>query len=56
MYTTLSPLGCLYGDGYVKIYAGKLAVDGEDEPGLLAFESADFESEMTMVSPCGLDR
>ena len=44
---TSSP-GCLYGDGYVKIFAG---LDTEDESNLIAFESGDFDSgELSIVS------
>ncbi|KAL3817586.1 hypothetical protein ACHAXA_006475 [Cyclostephanos tholiformis] len=34
---------CLYGDGFIKIFAGESA---EDESALLAFKSAEFESEL----------
>lgn len=39
--------GCLYGEGYVKIFAGESA---EDESALLAFEEAEFESYLSIVS------
>lgn len=46
-YGAPSTTGCLYGDGYIKIFAGDSA---EDESALLAFESAEFESELQIVS------
>lgn len=50
--TNLHPMplntGCLYGDGSIKIFAGESA---EDESALLAFKSAEFESELQIVSP-----
>ena len=52
-YGAPSTTGCLYGDGYIKIFAGDSA---EDDSALLAFESAEFESELRIVSPtccCG---
>lgn len=36
---------CLYGDGWIKVYAGD---DADDETALLAFEQARFESEMSI--------
>ena len=46
--TPCTPPGCLYGDGYVKIFAG---LDTEDESNLIAFESGDFDSgELSIVS------
>jgi hypothetical protein len=43
-----STTGCLYGDGYIKIFAGESA---KDESALLALETAEFESELQIVSP-----
>jgi hypothetical protein len=47
LYWGPSTAGCLYGDGYIKIFAGESA---EDESALLAFETAEFESELQIVS------
>ena len=41
---------CLYGDGYIKIFAGESA---EDESALLAFETAEFESELQITFRVG---
>jgi len=41
---------CLYGDGYVKIFAGDNA---EDESALLAYESAEFESDLSIIFRSG---
>eukprot|EP00585_Thalassiosira_rotula_P012385 CAMPEP_0196132222 /NCGR_PEP_ID=MMETSP0910-20130528/1936_1 /TAXON_ID=49265 /ORGANISM="Thalassiosira rotula, Strain GSO102" /LENGTH=1503 /DNA_ID=CAMNT_0041391811 /DNA_START=348 /DNA_END=4859 /DNA_ORIENTATION=- len=41
---------CLYGEGYVKIYAGESA---EDESALLAFKSAEFESDLSIIFQAG---
>ena len=47
LYRRPSTAGCLYGDGYIKIFAGESA---EDESAQLAFETAEFESELQIVS------
>ena len=41
-------LGCLYGDGIIKVFAGE---GSDDVSALLAFESAEFGSELEIVSP-----
>eukprot|EP00580_Thalassiosira_gravida_P020716 CAMPEP_0201681074 /NCGR_PEP_ID=MMETSP0494-20130426/50919_1 /ASSEMBLY_ACC=CAM_ASM_000839 /TAXON_ID=420259 /ORGANISM="Thalassiosira gravida, Strain GMp14c1" /LENGTH=1514 /DNA_ID=CAMNT_0048164805 /DNA_START=372 /DNA_END=4916 /DNA_ORIENTATION=- len=41
---------CLYGEGYVKIYAGESA---EDESALLVFKSAEFESVLSIIFQAG---
>ena len=43
---TSPPSGCLYGDGYIKVFAGESAYDDSQT---LAFEDGDFGSDRSIV-------